>query len=53
MKVKYGRDNAELYTEVAATRLMAALGFPVDRMFVVAAVRCQVQAIAQRPPCPR
>ena len=41
VKVKYGRDNAELYTELAATRLMAALGFPVDRMFLVATVRCQ------------
>ena len=40
VKVKYGRDNPELYTEVAATRLMAALGFPADRMFVVGGVRC-------------
>ncbi len=40
VKVKYGADNPELYTEVAATRLMAALGFPADRMFTVAAVRC-------------
>ena len=40
VKVKYGRSNAEVYTEVAATRLFAALGFPADRMYVVQRVRC-------------
>ena len=40
VKVKYGRDNPELYTEVVATRLLAALGFPADRMYVVDRVRC-------------
>jgi hypothetical protein len=40
LKVKYGNANAELYAEVAATRLVAALGFPADRMFVVRAVNC-------------
>jgi hypothetical protein len=40
VKVKYGRDNAEVYAEVAATRLLAALGFPADRMYVVDRVRC-------------
>jgi hypothetical protein len=40
VKVKYGRANAELYAEVAATRLVSALGFPADRMFVVRAVNC-------------
>lgn len=40
VKVKYGRNNAEVYTEVAATRLLAALGFPADRMYVVKRVRC-------------
>ena len=40
VKVKYGRANAELYTEVAATRLLTALGFVADRMFVVRRVRC-------------
>ena len=40
VKVKYGRANAELYTEVATTRLLAALGFPADRMYVVRSVRC-------------
>ena len=40
VKVKYGVDNAELYTEVVATRLLAALGFPADRMYLVDRVRC-------------
>jgi hypothetical protein len=40
IKVKYGRDNAEVYGEVAASRLIAALGFPADRMYVVEQVRC-------------
>ena len=40
IKVKYGRDNPEVYTEVVATRLLSALGFPADRMYPVAKVRC-------------
>jgi hypothetical protein len=40
LKVKYGSGNAELHAEVAATRLLAALGFPADRMYVVRSVRC-------------
>jgi hypothetical protein len=40
LKVKYGASNAEVYTEVAATRLLAALGFHADRMYVVGRVRC-------------
>jgi hypothetical protein len=40
MKVKYGRNNAELAAEVAASRLLSALGFFTDRMFVVKRVRC-------------
>ena len=40
VKIKYGRSNAEVYTEIAATRLLAALGFPTDRMYVVRRVRC-------------
>jgi hypothetical protein len=38
--VKYGRENAEIYTEVIATRLFGALGFPADRMYSVERVRC-------------
>lgn len=40
VRVKYGAGNPEVFTEVIATRLLTALGFPADRMFVVAAVRC-------------
>lgn len=40
LKVKYGHNNPETFGEVAATRLVAALGFGADRMYVVARVRC-------------
>jgi hypothetical protein len=40
LKVKYGAANAELHAEVAATRLLSALGFGADHMFVVRRVRC-------------
>ncbi len=35
VKVKYGEDNGEVYGEVAATRLLWALGFGADRMYPV------------------
>lgn len=35
LKVKYGRENGEVYAEVAATRLLWALGFGADRMYPV------------------
>jgi hypothetical protein len=35
VKVKYGEDNGEVYAEVAATRLMWALGFAADRVYPV------------------
>jgi hypothetical protein len=38
VKVKFGRENGEVYAEVAATRLFWALGFPVDRMYPVRVV---------------
>jgi hypothetical protein len=38
VKVKYGRDNGEIYAEVAATRLFWALGFAADRMYSVKVV---------------
>ena len=41
VKVKFGRDNGEVYAEVAATRLFWALGFPADRMYPVQRVCCQ------------
>ena len=40
LKVKYGQQNAEVEAEVAGTRLMRALGFGADDMFVVRAVHC-------------
>ncbi len=40
IRVKYGRGNPELHAEIAATRLLSALGFGADRMFVVKKVRC-------------
>jgi hypothetical protein len=42
LKVKYGRTNAEVYAEVAATRLLWALGFGADHMYPVRVIchRC-------------
>jgi hypothetical protein len=40
VKVKYGRNNPELAAEVAATRLLSALGFGADTMVRVSAVQC-------------
>ncbi len=39
VKVKYGADNGEVYAEVAATRLLWALGYGADAMYPVR-VRC-------------
>jgi hypothetical protein len=39
LKVKYGR-SPEIHTEVAATRLMWALGAGADRMYLVGRLRC-------------
>lgn len=33
LKVKYGATNGEVFAEVAATRLLWALGFPADGMY--------------------
>jgi hypothetical protein len=41
VKVKYGHGNAEVFGEVAATRLLSALGFGADRMYVVRSVKCR------------
>ena len=35
LKVKYGGSNGEVYAEVAASRLLWALGFGADRMYSV------------------
>jgi hypothetical protein len=40
LKVKTGLDNPEVFSDVAAARLMRALGFPTDEMFTVARLRC-------------
>jgi hypothetical protein len=40
VKVKYGGVNPEIHAETAATRLLAALGFGADSIFVVRKVRC-------------
>jgi hypothetical protein len=40
VKIKYGAENGEVYGEVAATRLLWALGFQADRMYPVR-VACQ------------
>ncbi len=40
LKVKYGSNNAELQAEIAGTRLLHALGFPADDMFVVHSIQC-------------
>jgi hypothetical protein len=39
VKVKYGHTG-EIHAEIAATRLLAALGFGADRMYLVPRVRC-------------
>ncbi len=35
LKVRYGKDNGEIYGHVAATRLFWALGFPANPMYPV------------------
>ena len=40
VKVKFGPDNGEVFAEVAASRLLWALGFGADRMYPVRVV-CQ------------
>ena len=35
IRVKYGEQNGEIYSEVAATRLLWALGFGADRVYPV------------------
>lgn len=38
LKVRYGNRNGEVYAQVAATRLLWALGFPANRMYPVKVV---------------
>jgi len=39
VRVKYG-DTGEIHAELAATRLLAALGFGADRMYLIPRLRC-------------
>jgi hypothetical protein len=39
LKVKYGK-NPEVHSEAVATRLLSALGFGADRIYVVKTLRC-------------
>ena len=39
VKVKYGHTG-EIHAELAATRLLSALGFGADRMFLIPSLRC-------------
>jgi hypothetical protein len=45
VKFKYGKSNYEVYAEVAATRLLWALGFGADRMYPVGVVcrKCPIE----------
>jgi hypothetical protein len=52
VKVKYGRNSVEVFGEVAATRLLSALGFGADRMYVVRAVRCRGCPVYPYPKAP-
>lgn len=40
IKVKYGADNAEVPSELAASRLLSAIGIGTDRMYLVRRLRC-------------
>ncbi|MGE0864955.1 MAG: hypothetical protein AB7P34_13740 [Vicinamibacterales bacterium] len=48
VKVKYGEDNGEVYAEVAASRLLWALGFKADTMLPsrVTCIKCPVDPFA-------
>ena len=41
VKVKYGRLSGEGFAEIAASRLLTALGFGADRMYWVPHLRCE------------
>jgi hypothetical protein len=51
IKVKYGADNGEVYAEVAATRLLWALGFGADGMYPVKVIckGCSADPFKQPP----
>lgn len=41
VKVRYGAANAEIPAELAASRLLAAIGFPTDPVYSVRSVECE------------
>lgn len=41
LKVRYGATNPEIPAELAASRLLAALGFPTDPVYSVRSVGCE------------
>lgn len=41
VKVRYGASNPEIPAELAASRLLSALGFPTDPVYSVRSVECQ------------
>jgi hypothetical protein len=51
LKVRYGKTNGEVYAQVAATRLLWALGFPANRMYPakVACRGCSADPFTTRP----
>lgn len=55
LKVRYGSDNGEVYAQVAASRLLWALGFPATRMYPVKVVcrGCPADPFKDQTPAPR
>jgi hypothetical protein len=55
LKVRYGKENGEVYAQVAATRLLWALGFPATRMYPVTVVcrGCPANPFKDRTAAPR
>jgi len=55
LKVRYGEDNGEVYAQVAATRLLWALGFPATRMYPVKIIcrGCPPHPFKDRTAAPR
>lgn len=52
LKVRYGKQNGEVYAQVAATRLFWALGFPANRMSPVKVIcrGCPADPFEGKPP---
>lgn len=52
LKVRYGEENGEVYAQVAATRLLWALGFAADRMYPVRVIcrGCSANPFKQTAP---